>query len=251
MSRPRPIGIVGCSAEGAALCYRTICLEAPAILGGHVHPEVALHTLSLQDYVDALEAGNLDAVAILMLRSAEALARTGSQILICPDNTIHAAMALVRDRSPVSFLHIAEVVAEEAAARGLSRLALLGTRWLVESDVYRVATERHGIAVVRPDAADRARVDSIIMDELVRGVFDGKSTAALVAVIRRLAGEGCDGVVLGCTELPLVLGAHNAPLPPLDSTRLLARAALAASLADGAPGTGGAYHCAGAAPAAK
>jgi len=248
--RPRPIGIVGCSAEGAALCYRTICTEAPARLGGHAHPEIALHTLSLQAYVDALEAGELEMVAALMLRSAEALARAGAEILICPDNTIHAAMPLVRENAPVPFLHIAEVVADEAAALGLSRLALLGTRWLVESDVYPAALEPRGVSLALPADEDRQLVDRIIMDELVRGVFREESTAALLAVVARMAAEGCDGALLGCTELPLVMNGGNSPLPLVDSTRLLARAALAASLGEGVAGSWPGDHCADASPGA-
>jgi aspartate racemase len=228
----RHIGIVGCSAEGASLCYRTICLEGATILGRpDAHPEVSLHTNPLADYVAYLEAGNLDGVARLMLDSAQKLARAGAGFLVCPDNTIHEALPLVRPQSPLPWLHIAEVVAAEARDRGFRRVGVMGTTWLVRSDVYPDALATVGIESVRPATDDRETTSRIIMEELVRGVSRTESTRALEHVARRLAEAGCDAVVLGCTELPLVLGDHNCPVPTLDSTRLLARAALRQALA--------------------
>ena len=225
--KPLHVGIVGCSAEGAALCYRTLCAEGSALLGPHAHPEVSMHTPSLALYTACLEQGDLAGVAELMLASAEKLARCGAQFLICPDNTIHQAMSLVRARSPLPWLHIAEVVAAEAAARGHRRVGLLGTRWLVDSDVYPGALAAQGLACIKPEVPSRERVGRIIMDELVpQGSAAPASVSELQAVVRALQVQGCDAVVLGCTELPLVLGDHNSALPTLDSTRLLARAAL-------------------------
>ncbi|MDB5243941.1 MAG: aspartate racemase [Spirosoma sp.] len=228
---PLHIGIVGCSAEGAALCYRTICAEGSARLGGHAHPEVSLHTPSLAEYVRCLDAGDLDGVAGLMLASSRKLAAAGADFLICPDNTIHQAFDRVAPRSPLPWLHIAQVVAAAAAHRGFRRTGVLGTAWLVDSDVYPVALSARGLEAVRPSDADRDLVARIIMDELVAGVVRPASTAHLVAVIQRLRDRGCDAVALACTELPLVLDEGNSPLPTLDSTRLLARAALDRALA--------------------
>jgi len=225
------IGVVGCSAEGAALCYRTLCAEGPALLGPHAHPEVTLHTPSLADYVQRLDAGDIDGVGELMLASARVLAAAGAEFLICPDNTIHQALPGIRARSPLPWLHIAEVVAREAAARGFGRVGLLGTHWLVDSAVYPDALAVHGIACVRPPRAQRERTGRIIMDELVAGVFRDDSVRYLREVIAGFAEAGCDAVVLGCTELPLVLGDDDSPLPTLDSTRLLARAALRRAVA--------------------
>src|SRR2546423_6773871 len=132
---PRHIGIVGCSAEGAALCYRTICIEGAQRLGPHAHPEVSMHTHSLAHYVRCIERDDWPGVAALMLDSARKLAAAGADFLVCPDNTIHQAFEHLRAESPRPSLHIAEVVAEEAHARGYRRLAILGTRWLVDSDV--------------------------------------------------------------------------------------------------------------------
>lgn len=223
---PQHIGIVGCSAEGAALCYRTICAEAPAWLGAHAHPEVSMHTPSLAAYVDCLDRGDLDGVAALMLDSARRLQAAGADFLICPDNTIHQAFGRVQPRSPLPWLHIADEVAAEAQRRGFRRIGITGTAWLVGSDVYPAALARQGLAWERPDDTQRATMGRLIMDELVGGVFRPDTVAFFQTVIEGFAQRGCDAVVLGCTEIPLIIGDYNAALPTLDSTRLLARAAL-------------------------
>jgi aspartate racemase len=220
------VGIVACSAEGAALCYRTICQEGEARLGPHAHPRVTLDSISLAEYVRLLERDDWPGVADLMLDSAERLARAGAGILICPDNTIHAALPAVRPRSPRPWLHIAEVVAARAHAAGFRRVGISGTRWLVDGPVYPDALAARGIECVRPDAADRDRVDRLIMDELVRGRIPADAEATFRGVFTRLRDRQCEAVVLGCTEIPLVMSDANSPLPTLDSTRLLARAAL-------------------------
>lgn len=220
------IGIVACSAEGAALCYKTICVEGAALLGPHAHPEVSLHCHSLADYVDGLDAGDRNGVADLMLSSAGKLEKAGADFLICPDNTIHQAMEHVLPRSPLPWLHIAEVVADEAVTRGFRRLGITGTRWLVDSDVYPEKLEARGLAWQRPTDAERDETSRIIMDELVQSRFTPSGIAAFQRVIDRMKRDGCDAVVLGCTEIPLVINDSNASLPTLDSTRLLARAAL-------------------------
>ena len=220
---PQHIGIVACSAEGASLCYRTICVEGAALFGPHAHPEVSVHTPSLADYVRCLDRGDWEGVGELMLASASKLASIGADFLICPDNTIHQALPHVLPRSPLPWLHIADVVATEAAARGFHRLGLMGTKWLVGSDVY----PTH---YLRPDAADQVEMNRIIMDKLVCGVFQPEAVGFFQRVMGEMRGAGCDAVVLGCTELPLIMDDANSPLPTLDSTRLLGRAALRACL---------------------
>lgn len=185
-----------------------------------------MHTPPFAAYVECLERGDVNGVVELMLDSASRLAAAGADFLICPDNTIHAAYERVVPRSPRPWLHIAEIVADEAVARGATRIGITGTRWLVDSRVYPDAFEARGLEWQRPESDDRHRMGRIIMEELVYGVFDPGSVGELVQVIERLEARGCDAVVLGCTELPLVLGDDNSPLPTLDSTRLLARAAL-------------------------
>jgi aspartate racemase len=229
---PRHIGIVACSAEGAALCYRTICVEGAQLLGPHAHPEVSMHTHSLAEYMACIYRGDWQGVSELMLASANKLASIGAEFLICPDNTIHQALPYVEPRSPLRWLHIADVVASEAVERGFRRLGLTGTRWLVESDVYPDVLAGRGLEYVRANVAEREEVNRIIMEELVYGVFKPEASAYLQRVIERMKGEGCDAVVLGCTEIPLIVNDVNSPLPTLDSTRLLARAALRRAVQD-------------------
>lgn len=220
------IGIVACSAEGAALCYRTICVDGGRLMGPHAHPEVSMHTHSLADYVECLERSDRAGVAGLMLSSAGKLASAGADFLICPDNTIHQAMDDVLPHSPLPWLHIAEEVAAEAAVRGYRKLGITGTRWLIDSDVYPEKIEAEGLAWLRPTDAERDETNRIIMDELVQGVFTQEAVAAYQRVMNRMKDQGCDAVILGCTEIPLIMNDGNSPLPTLDSTRLLARAAL-------------------------
>jgi aspartate racemase len=220
------IGIVGCSAEGAALCYRTVCLEAEPLLGPYQHPEVSLHTHALGEYMRHLSRDDWAGVGELMLSSAHKLAHAGADFLICPDNTIHRALPAILARSPRPWLHIAEVVAGVAAARGWRTLGITGTGYLMDSEVYPEKLRAHAIAYLRPSDAERAEINRIIFEELVRGVCSTTAVTYLQGVFTRLKSAGADAVVLGCTELPLIMSDANSPLPTLDSTRLLARAAL-------------------------
>ncbi|MFO1408517.1 MAG: amino acid racemase [Steroidobacteraceae bacterium] len=226
MSRPLHIGIVGCSYEGAALCYRTICSEAQSVLGAHAHPPVSMHTLPLADYVACLDSSDLEGVAALMLDSAERLARCGADFLVCPDNTIHQAMHLVQPKSPLHWLHIARVVTEEASNRGFRTLGLTGTQWLVRSEAYPQACAAAGLTCIRPTDEQRDRMGQLIMGELVHGVFKDPTVRFFQSVIESFRATGCDAVILGCTEIPLIINDGNSVLPTLDSTRLLARAAI-------------------------
>jgi aspartate racemase len=226
MTTSRHIGIVACSAEGAALCYRTICVEGAAYLGTHAHPEVSLHSHSLADYMQCIYRGDWQGVGDLMLASAHKLAKTGAEFLICPDNTIHQALPFVEPRSPLPWLHIADVVAAQATERGFRCIGVTGTRWLVESGIYPEKLAARGLQAMRPTEAEREEMNRIIMDELVCSVFKPEAIATFQRVFARMKGEGCDAVVLGCTEIPLIMNDANSPLPTLDSTRLLARAAL-------------------------
>jgi aspartate racemase len=225
-SRPQHIGIVAVSAEGAALCYRTVCVEGARLLGGYRHPEVTVVGAPLQDYIERIDRGDWPGVAQIMLGAAHKLERIGARFLICPDNTAHSALPWVERESPLPWLHIADAVADSATARGFRRLGLTGTRWLVESEVYPERLRARGIGFVRPPATECAEVHRIIMDELVHGVFRPEGVAYLQRVIDGLQAQDCDAVVLGCTELPLIIDDTNSRLPTLDSTRLLARAAL-------------------------
>jgi len=224
------IGIVACSAEGAALCYRTICAEASAEMGEHRHPEITMHTHPLSEYMVHIRAGNWDMVAQLMLSSAQKVAQAGADFAICPDNTIHQAFDLVTPKSPIPWLHIAEAVGEQAKKKGFTHLGILGTKYLMTGPVYPDALKKLGVVTEIPEEQDREEIDTIIFKELVNGMFPEKSRLYLNSVIQVLKNRGCNAVVLGCTEIPLIVDPNDCPLPTLDSTRLLARAALRKAL---------------------
>jgi len=197
------------------------------MLGDHAHPDVSIHSPSFARYRDRLERDDWSGVGALMLDSANRLARVGCDFLICPDNTIHEVLPLVEAKSPLPWLDMPGIVAEEAKRCGFRRLGILGTRWLVNSDVYPDRLVARGIEYERPSDDEREEVHRIIMRELVYGVFAPESIAYFQRVIERMKKSGCDAVVLGCTEIPLIVNDSNSVLPTLDSTRLLARAALA------------------------
>lgn len=220
------IGIVACSAEGAALCYRTICAEAAQIMGEHSHPEITMHTYPLSEYMIHIRAGDQEKVAELMLSSEAKVAQAGAQFAVCPDNTIHEAFEFVRRKATIPWLHIAEVVAGQAGALGYHCLAILGTKYLMTGPVYPEVLKKANIGWEIPAEDDREKINDIIFDELVNGIFTEKSRLYFNVVMEELRDSGCDAAVLGCTEIPLIVNPNNCPLPTLDSTRLLARAAL-------------------------
>ena len=227
----RHIGIVACSAEGAALCYTTVCTEAPELMGKkHAHPEVSMHTHPFSDYMRLIEAGRWDGVTALMLSSEEKLAKAGAELIICPDNSIHRVFDDVMKKARLPWLHIAEEVAKEATLRGYKRVGLISTQYTLEASFYQEKLGERGIETVLPDEKDRKLVDRIIFDELVAALFTAESRAYFTGLISEMRREGCEAVALGCTEVPLIVTEENSPLPVLDSTRLLARAALKASL---------------------
>ena len=220
------IGIVAVSAEGAALCYRTICLEGTELFGVREHPEITLHSFSLGGYQRLIDDDRWDAVGERLLRSAAKLVQSGAQLLICPDNTVHQGLDLVRERSPGPWIHIAEEVASEAQRLGFKRLGILGTRYLMEGPVYPAKLTPAGIEYRVPNSEQRARINQIIYDELVNARILPESRAYFQNIIRDLADNGCDAVALACTEIPLLISPADSLLPILDSTRILARAAL-------------------------
>lgn len=224
------IGIIACSYEGAALCYRTICNEGSKYLGEHSHPEVSLHNHPLNEYMKFIETGDWEGVASLMISSANKLVEIGAEILICPDNTIHEAYEFVREKISVPFLHIAEEVAGVAYSNFFAKAGILGTIFLMEGPVYPAKLTAKNIKYEIPPAEDRIKINNIIFDELVYGIIKPESKEFFLNVVNDLKSKGCDSVILGCTEIPLIVLPEESPLPVLDSTRILARAALKKSI---------------------
>lgn len=230
MRKPRHIGIVAGSAEGAALCFRTICIEGAKLLGSYDYPEISIHAVPCSEYMRPGLAGRWEEVGQVMLASGSKLASIGAEILICPDNTLHQGLDRVIQDSRVPWLHIAQEVAATAAARGFKRLGILGTRGLTNGAVYPEKLSVRNIAAELPPIKDRHRIDALIMDELIYGRFESGTRQYFQDVIRDFGRNGCDAVVLGCTELPLLIKEEDSSLPTLDSTAILAQAALRESV---------------------
>lgn len=221
----RHLGILAHSAEGASLCFRAFCQEGFRRLGPHDHPDVTLDCIALARSLPAHQAGDYRAVRSIMAASAVRLARAGADFFVCPDNTVHQAMEQPGPDFPLPGLHIVAVVADQAAREGRRRVGVLGTKFTMEGPLYPRELAARGIAAEVPAAAERELLHEIILTELVNGVFTNRSREVYLRVMRDLAAGGCDAVALVCTEIPLLVPAEAAPLPALDSTRLLARAA--------------------------
>jgi aspartate racemase len=228
--RMQHIGVLAHSADGAALCFLEMVREGARRLGAHQHPEITLSILPMGPSLERYEAHDLAAVASYLAQTAQRLADAGCDFFVCPDNTAHIALELYREPLPLPGLHIAEIVAQQARADGRTCVGLLGTRWTMEGPVYPAAFGRHGIAMRIPAPADRALVDQVIFSELTQGRLVDASRAEYVRIIDALRREGCDAVALSCTEIPLLITPDVSPLPTLDSTRLLAREAVATAL---------------------
>lgn len=224
------IGILAHSADGAALCFLEMCREGARRLGLHLHPEITLSILPMGECMAAWERADLPAVHETLARTARRLLGAGCDFFVCPDNTAHLALEAPGAELPLPGLHIAEIVAQRAHAEGRRRVGLLGTRWTMEGPVYRDAFARRGLELCAPPAEDRALVDRIIFAELCCGVLRDASRAEYVRVIAALQAAGCDAVALCCTEIPLLVTPEVSPLPTLDSTRLLAREAVAVAV---------------------
>ncbi len=222
----RHIGITACSAEGAAICYRTICTEGAEMIGHHDHPEITLHTLPLRMYLSHITEGDWESVSRLIIASAEKLHASGADFFICPDNMLHRVYDTVSARAPMTWINIADVVVREASVMGYTQPGVIATKALLESQVYSSRLAEAGIPYVTPDAAARDRIDHIIYDELVLGRVDEGGCRYLLHTVERLEQKGCDSVILGSSLLPIAITPDVSPLPILDSPRLLAREAL-------------------------
>jgi aspartate racemase len=226
IKKSKHIGIVACSYEGASLCYRTICNEGSLTMGEHAHPEVSMHTQALYEYMKYIERGDWIGVADLMISSARKLIDIGAEVLICPDNTIHQSFSLVKREIHTPWLHIAEEVTNEAIVNNFQKIGILGTKFLMEGPVYPNKFNERKISFIIPTEDQRNKINSIIFNELVYGIIYEESRTFFMDVIDDLKSKGCDSVVLGCTEIPLIVFPGESSLPTLDSTRILARAAL-------------------------
>jgi aspartate racemase len=219
------LGILAHSMEGAALCLRSFCLEGWDRMGAYQHPDVSLDCIALAHSMPAWDEGNYLSIRDTLATSVRRLAGAGADFFVCPDNTAHLALEQPGEDLALPGLHIAEVVADQAARDGRTRVAVLGTSYTMDGPVYPRAFGARGIATELPDSGDRRVLNRIIFDELVHAVFTDRSRQEYVRIIGRLAGRGCDAAALACTEIPMLVAPEDSPLPTLDSTRLLAHAA--------------------------
>lgn len=226
----KTIGIVAHSAEGGALCFQTTCREGLARLGGDMHPPITVSAVPMGLSMPAWEVGDYETVGTYLRQGVEMVADAGADFYICPDNTAHIVLEQIASDLPIPGLHIADVVCAEILEKGFKRVGLLGTKWTMTGPVYAKALESRGLERLIPVEGTRDRLHAAIFDELCQGVFTETTTTVFIRAIEKLKDEGADCVILGCTEIPIIINDANSPVPPLDSTRLLARYAVNAAL---------------------
>jgi len=226
------IGILAHSFEGAALCFRTACLEGVRRLGPHSHPEITMTCAPMSLLLEAWERNDKQVLRAAFMEDARKLAAAGSDFFVCPDNTAHIALESQGEPYPIPGLHIGEVVAEQAARDGRTKIGILGTRFTMTGPVYPGSLGRRRIDWAVPEEADRKIIDDVIFNQLCLGEFREESRDAYVRIIEKLKADGCDAVALVCTEIPLLIRQEDSPLPILDSTRLLAAAAVDVAVGD-------------------
>jgi len=226
------IGIVAHSAEGGALCFITACREGQKLLGPHMHPEIVVSAIPMGLSMPGWESGDHQAVAHLLRRGVEQVAAAGADFFVCPDNTAHIVLEQIAQTLPIPGLHIADVVALEMKAAGWKVAGLLGTKWTMTGPVYPRALHKQRLTAHSPIESRQEQINSAIFDELCQGVFPPSTTEKFVDAIRELGAAGADCVILGCTEIPLIISDSNSPLPVLDSTRLLATYAVREAMSE-------------------
>lgn len=229
------IGILAHSADGAALCFLEMIRVAACLMGEHQHPEISLSILPMRATLEQYESGKLMLVKAHLAATANRLASAGCDFFVCPDNTAHLALEFPGDPLPLPGLHIAEILAQRASAEGRKCVGVLGTTWTMKGPIYPAALNRYGVAMRTPGPADCKVVDDVIFDELCQGRITEGSRAHILRIIEDLKLDGCDAVALSCTELPLLITPEMSPIPLLNSTGLLARAAVHAALTGEAP----------------
>lgn len=222
----KTIGIAAHSAEGAALCFLSACREGGIKLGPHMHPTIVMSALPMALSMQGWETGNHNDVAKFLSQGVQLVADAGADFYVCPDNTAHIVLEQIASELPLPGLHIAEVVCHEITSHGWKRVGLLGTKWTMTGPVYARALEQRGLERITPDEPVREQLNTAIFDELCQSIFNAETTQLFVDAIEDLKARGAECVILGCTEIPLIVTETNSPLPVLDSTRLLAKYAV-------------------------
>jgi len=221
----KTIGLIGgLSWYSTAQYYRVLNEEVQARLGGHASASIALQSLDFSEIRQYQVADDWAGAGDLLSRAAGRCVAGGADVVAICTNLMHKVAPAVEASIDVPLLHIADAVAGVAVPQGWERLGILGARWVMEESFYGDRLARHGITAVAPGAADREVVDRVVFDELTQGVIRDESRAAYVGVIKRLAEQGAQAVVLACTEIGLLVGADDSPLPLICSADAHARA---------------------------
>ena len=228
----KTLGIVAHSAEGAGLCFLTACREGGLQLGPHMHPTIVMSAVPLAYSMPGWETDDHEAVAEFLSQGVRMVAAAGADFYVCPDNTAHIVLEPIAADLPIPGLHIAEVVCHEIISSGWKRVGLLGTKWTMTGPVYARALQQRGLERLIPEESVREKLNTAIFDKLCQAIFDDESMQLFLSAIEDLKARGAECVILGCTEIPLIVTAANSPLPILDSTRLLAKYAVKEALSD-------------------
>ncbi len=240
----KTIGIAAHSAEGAGLCFLTACRVGGELLGEHMHPRVVLSAVPMALSMPGWRGNDPARVEPHLVEGVRLLAGAGADFFICPDNTAHIVLERCVGGLPLPGLHIADVTCREACRRGFRRVGLLGTRWTMAGDVYRRALAARSVERLVPEPAEQETLNGLIFDELCNGRFGPAVAAPFLRAIERLKERGAEAVILGCTEIPIVVNDENSALPTLDTTRLLARYAVSLAVSDAAlPAVGSWIPC--------
>ena len=228
----KTIGIVAHGAEGAALCFITACREGTVQLSPHMHPNIVMSAMPMGLSMAAWEANDQAAVAKFLAKGVQQVSDGGADFYVCPNNTAHIALEQVACELPLPGLHIAEVVCHEVTTHKWQRVGLLGTRWTMTGPVYERALKERDLERLIPDEPMREQLNTAILDELCLGIFNASTTDLFLGAIEDLKSRGAECVILGCTEIPLIVTPENSTLPTLDSTRLLAKYAVLEAISE-------------------
>jgi aspartate racemase len=197
-----------------------------------MHPTIVMSAVPLAYSMPGWETDDHEAVAEFLSQGVRMVADAGADFYVCPDNTAHIVLERIAADLPIPGLHIAEVVCHEIISTGWKRVGLLGTKWTMTGPVYARALQQRGLERLIPEESVREKLNTAIFDKLCQAIFDDESTQLFLNAIADLKARGAECVILGCTEIPLIVTAANSPLPILDSTRLLAKYAVKEALSD-------------------
>jgi len=228
----KTIGIIGgMSWESTATYYRLINVEVGRRMGGFHSAQIVLSSVDFAEIERMQTTGNWEAAGRALAKEAIALEHAGADLLLLATNTMHKVAGAIERAVSTPLLHIADPSGRAVVARGIRTVALLGTRYTMEQDFYkgRLAS-RYGVKALVPDADDRATVDGVIFDELVHGKVIETSKRSYLDIIGRLVESGAEGVILGCTEIGMLVGRKDVAVPVFDTTELHAAAAVAAAI---------------------